>query len=78
MSSKPYSRRVAEKRYSVLCANCAVVGVWGNLKKMCEEMRAVDPAFPSYSSVSKRRLHENPIWFQTDRAQYHIFIAPLK
>lgn len=78
MKSKPYQERKAEKRYSVLVANCQVIGVWGNLKKLSEDMQAEDPEFISYSSLSKRRAEENPIKFTTEKGEYAVHIETLR
>jgi len=41
---------------------------------MCEDMKEVDVEFPSYSNLSKRRLVESPIKFQTKKGDYSIFV----
>lgn len=78
MKGTSYQERKAEKRYSVLAANGEVVGIWGNLKKLCEDMKASDPEFQTYSSLSKRRADENPIKFETERGEYAVYIEKIR
>lgn len=77
-ANKPYHERRAEKRYSVLTGNGEVIGLWGNLKKLCEEMKGEDGEFLSYSALSKRRSEENPIRFSTSEKEYAVWIEKLK
>lgn len=76
--NKPYKERKAEKRYSVCLANGELVGLWGNLLKLCEDMKATDPEFLSYSSLSKRRLDENPVRFKTAQGEYAVYIEKIR
>jgi hypothetical protein len=73
-----YDERQNAKRYIVLNLNCELVGVWSNLKNLCEDMKERDNEFYSYSSLSKRRNDENPIKFSTAKGEYQIYIEKLK
>jgi hypothetical protein len=66
------------RRYIAVNLNCQLLGVWGNLKKLCEEMKEKDGAFLSYSSLSKRRDKENPMEFETAQGKYSVYIEKLK
>lgn len=78
MQARTYKQERSKVRCSQLIMNCCPIGVWSNLKKLTEDMRVVDAEFLSYSSVSKRRLVENPIRFSTSKGEYQIFIGILK
>jgi hypothetical protein len=74
---------VSQKRYQnekafVVVLNCAVLGTWRNLKKLCEDMKERDGQFFSYSSLSKRRDKENPMEFETAQGKYSVYIERLK
>lgn len=73
-----YKERQEVRRYIVVNLNCELIGVWGNLKKMCEEMKVSDNDFRSYSSLSKKRDDENPLKFTTEKGEYQIYIEKLK
>ncbi len=73
-----YADRQDARRYTAVNLNCVLLGVWGNLKKLCEEMKATDSEFLSYSSLSKRRNGENPIEFETAKGKYSVYIEKLK
>ena len=76
--SIPYEERKAAKRYSVLTGNGEVIGVWGNLKKLCEDMKEQDGEFLSYSTISHRRADENPIRFKTGQKEYAVYIETIR
>ena len=78
MKSKTYDERKEAKRYSVLTGNGEVIGLWGNLKKLCEEMKEQDGEFLGYSALSKRRADENPIRFKTDMKDYAVWIEKIR
>ena len=78
MKSKPYSERMAERRISVLSGDGEVIGVWSNLKKLCEQMKETDPEFLGYSALSKRRADENPIRFRTGQKEYAVYIEKIR
>ena len=73
-----YKERQEVRRYIAVNLNCELIGVWGNLKKLCEEMKERDAEFRSYSSLSKRRDEENPITFTTGAGEYKVYIEKLK
>ena len=70
--------RYENEKSFVVVLNCEVVGNYRNLKKLCEDMKAKDEGFLSYSSLSKKRNDENPIRFTTVRGDYQIYIEKLK
>ena len=76
--NRTYQDNKEARRYIVVNLNCELLGVWGNLKKLCEEMKDSDGAFLSYSSLSKRRSEQNPIEFETERGKYSVYIEKLK
>ena len=78
MKGKTYQEQKAEKRYSVLTGNGEVIGLWGNLKKLCADMKAQDAEFLSYSTLSHRRAEENPIRFTTGQKEYAVYIEKLR
>ncbi len=78
MSRTYKERKKANKQY-VLLADCEVLGVWGNLKKLCEDMKVKDGDFLSYSSLSKKKKHENPIIFKNDDGvTYKVYVEVVK
>lgn len=78
MKGNTYKERKAEKRYSVLTGDGKVIGVWGNLKQLCDDMKDVDGEFASYSSLSKKRSEENPMEFATSQKQYAVYIEKIR
>ncbi|MCE7925033.1 MAG: hypothetical protein DYG98_18425 [Haliscomenobacteraceae bacterium CHB4] len=78
MKGKTYQEQKAEKRFSVLTGNGEVLGVWGNLKKLCEDMKEQDSEFLSYSTLSHRRADENPIRFKTGQKEYAVYIERIR
>lgn len=78
MENRDWRKEKAEKRYSVLTGDGKVIGVWGNLKHLCEDMKSEDNEFLSYSSLSKRRTEENPIEFKTDQKNYAVYIEKIR
>ena len=78
MKGKTYQEQKAEKRFSVLTGNGEVLGIWGNLKKLCEDMKEQDGEFLSYSTLSHRRADENPIRFKTGQKEYAVYIETIR
>ena len=75
---RDYTKEYDNQKAIIVILNCEVVGTYRNLKKLCEDMKAKDESFLSYSSLSKRRNDENPIRFSTVRGDYQIYIEKLK
>jgi hypothetical protein len=65
------------RRYVAVNLNCEMVGIWGNLKKCCQEMKERDAGFPSYWTIV-RKTDENPIKFTTETGEYAVYIEKLK
>ena len=78
MKGKTYQEQKTEKRFSVLTGNGEVMGIWSNLKKLCEDMKELDGEFLSYSTLSHRRAEENPIRFKTGQKEYAVNIERLR
>lgn len=78
MKERDYQKEKAEKRYSVLTGDGEVLGIWGNLKQLCEDMQEEDGEFASYSSLSKRRAEENPMKFKTGQKEYAVWIEKIR
>lgn len=78
MKSRDYKKEHAERRISVLNGDGALIGVWGNLKKLCEDMKEQDSEFLSYSALSHRRAGENPIQFKTGQKEYAVYIETIR
>jgi hypothetical protein len=75
---RDYRKEYENQKSFIVLLNCAVVGNFRNLKKLCEDMKEKDGEFQSYSSLSKRRNDENPIKFSTSKGEYQIYIERLK
>jgi hypothetical protein len=69
--------RYENQKTFVVVLNCAVVGTWRNLKKLCEDMKGDDEDFQSYWTLAKKR-EESPIKFSTSKGEYQIYIEKLK
>ena len=39
---RTYTEQKEAKRYMILTLNCEVLGIWGNLKKLCSDIKAND------------------------------------
>ncbi|MBN8676682.1 MAG: hypothetical protein J0M29_00570 [Chitinophagales bacterium] len=78
MKARDYKKEHSEKRYSVLTGDGKVIGVWGNLKQLCEDMKEENGEFASYSSLSKRRKEENPIEFTVNEKNYAVYIEKIR
>jgi len=50
-----YKERKAKKEYYVLIKSGTVIGLYGQLKKLCDTLKIEDKDFPSYSSLSKKK-----------------------
>lgn len=77
-TKRDWKKEKAEKRYSVCLANGELVGIWGNLKKLCEDMKEQDGEFLTYHSLSRRRANENPMKFETERGEYAVYIEKIR
>jgi hypothetical protein len=79
-----YAQRQEARRYTIVMQNCRLVGIWGNLKKCCDDMKARDAAFLSYSSLSKKRADTDDtdaaagIAFATEQGEYLVYIERLR
>ena len=78
MKSRDYKKEHAERRISVLNGNGELIGIWGNLKKLCEDMKEQDGEFLTYSTLSHRRADENPIRFKTGQKEYAVYIEKIR
>ena len=78
MQGRDYKKEHAERRISVLIGDGELKGVWGNLKKLCEDMKEQDSEFLSYSALSHRRADENPIQFKTGQKEYAVYIEKIR
>lgn len=78
MKSRDYKKEHAERRISVLNGDGELIGVWGNLKKLCEDMKEQDGEFLTYSTLSHRRAGENPIRFKTGQKEYAVYIEKIR
>lgn len=78
MKNRDYKKEHAERRISVLNGNGELIGVWGNLKKLCEDMKEQDAEFLSYSTLSHRRADENPIQFTTGTKAYAVYVETIR
>lgn len=80
MKGKTYQEQKAAKRFSVLTGNGEVLGVWGNLKKLSEDMKEEDPEFLSYWTLVRKE--ENPVKFETgegeEKKEYAIYTEKLR
>lgn len=50
-----YQERKAKKEYYVLIKSGMVIGLYGQLKKLCNTAKEKDKDFPSYSALSKKK-----------------------
>ena len=66
----PYSVQKNAKRFLVLTLNCEIIGIWGNLRKLCSERLEKDFEFPKYTVLVRKK--ENPIKFETLKGSYII------
>jgi hypothetical protein len=57
-----YKERRQNTRYYVLLEQDTVIGVFGNLKKLCDHMKGKD--FPSYWTLTRKK---------EDRIDYKVF-----
>jgi len=78
MKGRDYKKEHAERRISVLIGDGELIGVWGNLKKLCEDMKEQDGEFLGYSTLSHRRADENPIRFKTGQKEYAVYIEKIR
>lgn len=78
MKSRDYKKEHIERRISILNGDGELIGVWGNLKKLCEDMKEQDGEFLSYSTLSHRRADENPIRFKTGQKEYAVYIEKIR
>lgn len=78
MKGRDYKKEHAERRISVLNGDGELIGVWGNLKKLCEDMKEQDGEFLTYSTLSHRRADENPIRFKTGQKEYAVYIETIR
>lgn len=79
MESKTYEERKTEKRYSILLKDGRLIGLWGNLRKLCEDMKIEDVNFLGYSALSKRRKEGSPMEFKTSEGiEYAIYIEKIR
>ena len=65
---RTYTEQKEAKRYMILTLNCEVLGIWGNLKKLCSDIKANDLEFPSYWTIIRK--DENPIKITTSKGEY--------
>jgi hypothetical protein len=66
-----YTERKESKKYIGINLNCNLIGIWGTLKKACEDIKETDVEFPSYWTLA-RRTDENPIELETKIGKYSI------
>lgn len=77
--SRTYNERKNSNKNYVLLLNCKVVGVWGNLKKLCDDMKIDNANFLSYSSLSKKKKDGNPIEFEDKEGlKYSVYVELIK
>jgi hypothetical protein len=67
-TQRTYSEQKEARRFIVLTLNCEILGIWGNLKKLCSEIKEKDSDFPSYWTLARKK--ENPIKFDTPKGNY--------
>ncbi|MEM7106442.1 MAG: hypothetical protein AAF502_25165 [Bacteroidota bacterium] len=60
---RDYKKEYSNRKVYVLLHECKVVGAWGNMRKLCEDMKKVNPGFPSYWTLIKLPK-ESPIVFK--------------
>ena len=65
---RTYSEQKEAKRYIILTLNCEVLGIWGNLKKLCTDIKENDLEFPSYWTLIRKV--ENPLKINTSKGDY--------
>lgn len=78
MNKKTYQEQKENRRISVLTNGTELVGVWGNLKKLCEDMKDTDADFLAYPTLARRRLTENPMRFSTSAGSYSVWIEKIR
>ena len=74
--ARTYTEQKTAKRYVVITLNCEILGIWGNLKKLCDAMMLNDSEFPLYKKLIRKV--ENPIKFDTSKGTYIISIEKPK
>ncbi len=65
------------RRVYVLFKAGELVGVWSNLKHLCNEMRAAGP-FPSYSTLSKVDKEEGKIEFVKKGVAFVVYVEVVR
>lgn len=74
--ARSYSEQRDSRRFVVLTLDSEILGIWGNLKKLCTELKIQDVEFPSYWTLTRKA--DNPIKFQTAKGQYILSIEKPK
>jgi hypothetical protein len=76
---RTYLEKKEARRFFVLVAKCNVLGVWSNLKKLCEEMREKDEEFPGYHTLVRIDKSSGELNFASKSGeQYQIKIEQVK
>lgn len=65
------------RRVYVLFRAGDLVGVWSNLKHLCNEMRAAG-AFPSYSTLSKMDKEAGELEFSKGGVQFRVVVEVVR
>jgi hypothetical protein len=77
VKKRTYQDNKAGKKHIAVNLNCQLLGIWGTLKKACDEIRETDIEFPSYWTLV-RKTDINPISVKTEKGEYQIYIEKLK
>jgi hypothetical protein len=78
MEKRNWRKEAENRRISVVINGTELVGVWGNLKKLCEEMKVRDADFLAYPTLARRRLTENPMRFSTSAGSYSVWVVNIR
>ena len=73
---RSYTEQKESRRYVVLTLDSEILGIWGNLKKLCTELKIQDTEFPSYWTLTRKT--DKPIKFTTPKGQYVLSIEKPK
>jgi hypothetical protein len=60
---RDYKKEYENRKVTILNGDGEHIGVWGNLKSLCEDMKQEDSEFPSYWTLVRKE--DNPIKFET-------------
>lgn len=65
-----YQEQKEARRVSVLTGDGEHIGVWGNLKSLCEDMKQEESEFPSYWTIV--RIKDEPVKIETKAGKKYV------